>query len=94
MDELQPCPFCGKPDPTFLGAIVVCSNPECGASVSVKTMHDTANRVRRKWNRRPATLPGWCVCRKVAELGCRGMKDNGQVCRLNPPPHEDNGSQK
>lgn len=56
MADLKPCPFCGDPYPAFHGAIIVCSNSECGASVSTRSFHNPAGMVREKWNRRPQPL--------------------------------------
>lgn len=61
MQELKPCPFCGgEADVHYFAhddseCTVMCSNPNCRASVSAKScgsMTTAYNRARKLWNRR------------------------------------------
>lgn len=60
-DELMPCPFCGgEADVHYFAhddseCTVMCSNPNCRASVSARScgsMTTAYNRARKLWNRR------------------------------------------
>lgn len=60
-DELRPCPFCGGEAGVHYFAhddsecTVMCSNPNCRASVSAMSrgsMTTAYNRARKLWNRR------------------------------------------
>lgn len=60
-DELKPCPFCGgEADVRYFAhddseCTVMCSNPNCRASVSARScgsMTTAYNRARELWNRR------------------------------------------
>ena len=59
--ELKPCPFCGgEADVHYFAhddseCTVMCSNPNCRASVSARScgsMTTAYNRARKLWNRR------------------------------------------
>ena len=61
MSELEPCPFCGGEADVHHFAhddsecTVMCSNPNCRASVSARScgsMTTAYNRARKLWNRR------------------------------------------
>lgn len=61
MTELKPCPFCGGEADVHCFAhddsecTVMCSNPNCRASVSARScgsMTTAYNRARKLWNRR------------------------------------------
>lgn len=60
-EELKPCPFCGgEADVHYFAhndseCTVMCSNPNCRASVSARScgsMTTAYNRARKLWNRR------------------------------------------
>lgn len=61
MEGLRPCPFCGgEADAHYFAhddseCTVMCSNPNCRASVSARScgsMTTAYNRARKLWNRR------------------------------------------
>lgn len=71
MNDLEPCPFCGgEADVHYFAhddseCTVMCSNPNCRASVSARScgsMTTAYNRVRKLWNRRAER-----TCRVVAK---------------------------
>ena len=73
-NDLGPCPFCGgEPDVHYFAhddseCTVMCSNPNCRASVSARScgsMTTAYNRARKLWNRR-------------AERTCRDKADAPQ----------------
>lgn len=72
MTELKPCPFCGgEADVHYFAhddseCTVMCSNPNCRASVSARScgsMTTAYNRARKLWNRRAER-----TCRIVEEV--------------------------
>lgn len=74
-EELKPCPFCGgEADVHYFAhddseCTVMCSNPNCRASVSARScgsMTTAYNRARKLWNRR-------------AERTCRIVEDVDEV---------------
>lgn len=78
MQELKPCPFCGgEADVHYFAhddseCTVMCSNPNCRASVSAKScgsMTTAYNRARKLWNRR---------AERTCRVGCYppGHEDN------------------
>ena len=73
MEELKPCPFCGGEAGVYYFAhydnecTVICSNPDCRASVSARSrgsMTTAYNRARKLWNRRAER-----ACRNVSYCG-------------------------
>lgn len=79
MQELKPCPFCGgEADVHYFAhddseCTVMCSNPNCRASVSAKScgsMTTAYNRARKLWNRRAERT---CTPIEVLEEGEFGL---------------------
>ena len=96
VDGLKPCPFCGgEADVHYFAhddseCTVMCSNPNCRASVSARScgsMTTAYNRARKLWNRRAERtchyvydkgLCGW-VCSE-----CGGLEPVGDHVRYCP----------
>ena len=99
--DLRPCPFCGgEADVHYFAhddsvCTVMCSNPNCRASVSARScgsMTTAHNRARKLWNRRSertcrnASLDPECF--KCSECGAEDYVDGGMVVWVDGGPQD------
>lgn len=103
-EELRPCPFCGgEADVHYFAhddseCTVMCSNPNCRASVSARScgsMTTAYNRARKLWNRR-AERTWHDFSDELPPVGasvlCRGK--NGALYVGKPVTFKSNGTRK
>lgn len=95
-ETLKPCPFCGgEADVHYFahddsGCTVMCSNPNCRASVSARScgsMTTAYNRARKLWNRRAERTCRYVYDKEICAWRCSecgGLEPVGDHVRYCP----------
>lgn len=95
-ETLKPCPFCGgEADVHYFAhddseCTVMCSNPNCRASVSARScgsMTTAYNRARKLWNRRAERTCRYVYDREICAWRCSecgGLEPVGDHVRYCP----------